>query len=340
MINSTEGTYFLKRTPATQQVAFATSLDHIPARASSRQGGAQPPATAPAPSPLPVPTNKTELTDASSLALAELSREQLEIEHAKLAASLAAATAELATLRPLPAELATAQASIATLTRQVKSLQSSKDSIADDFNYMQAQYSEASSAALARAREAQVAEAEVAQLRTKLGLGMAQRDKILEGMERKWRFEVGRVEGECRLLRAERQGVEERVGGWREKAGLWEAHVAREELRREQAAAGEGDDEDEVGETAEAAEAPEAASAEGDRPRLWTRPAPATQAQSAGTQGGTETTFGSSQMGGVGGSLEVGFVCEWRGEGERLCGVVVASKEALMEHVVGAHVPV
>ena len=324
MINSTLGTYFLKRTPSTQQLAFAHSLDHVPAKAASRQDGDQPPAPARAPSPAPTPAPVPVLESAPALftLAAQLTRDQLEAKYAKLAAGLAAATAELEA----------AQASVLTLARQNKSLQASKESISSDFNYMQAQYSEASSAALARAREAAAAEAEVAELRTKVGLGMAQRDKVMEGLEKRWRFEVGRMEGEVRLLKEEKRRSE--VPVWQEKAALWEAHLAREKLRREgamESSEGEEREEAEVAPSEQAVTLPD-----GERPRLWTRPR--AQTQGSTVQTGNETTLGSSQAGQVG-SLELGFECEWRREGGGACGAVVASKEELRDHVMRAHVP-
>lgn len=156
------------------------------------------------------------------------SREHLEQEVTSLRLLLKQRDEELSTARPLAAEASKLRVDVATLTRNNKNLSSSKESAAADFNYLQRQYSEASNAAVARAQEAVVAEAEAARLKKVLDVGMAQRDLFQKGESSKLKEHVERLKLEVGLLKSERRRTD---AGVREKAALWDTHVAEETER-------------------------------------------------------------------------------------------------------------
>lgn len=150
----------------------------------------------------------------------------MEAELEALRSSSKAQAEELAALRPLVAEVAKMKTDLEKLTKQNKSLANSKEAAQNDFAYMQAQYTTASNAAVARAREAQVAEEETTKLRGMLDVGLKQRDLVAKSEKRALKLEVARLRTEVGLCRA----MERRIGasGVLQKAGKWDDMVARE----------------------------------------------------------------------------------------------------------------
>lgn len=100
---------------------------------------------------------------------------------------------------------------------------------------MTATYQQASSAAVERANEARVAEAEAERLRKLLDTGLKQRNLFQKGESKRSNEEIARLGGENRILKEERRRTQE--AGIRKKASLWDSHLADLATRREAEAA-------------------------------------------------------------------------------------------------------
>jgi hypothetical protein len=155
---------------------------------------------------------------------------------------------ELTALRPLYSEVVKLRSDNSALNRQVRSLQSSREAAQSDLNYMQSQYQTASTAAVARAREAEVAEAETAKLRILLDTGLKQRDAFARGEKRALELKVARLTSEVKLLRENDRRVQE--SGVRSKAAQWDNWCKMQEERWRRMESGsvtesDGDDDDE-----------------------------------------------------------------------------------------------
>lgn len=96
---------------------------------------------------------------------------------------------------------------------------------------MQAQYQEASVAAVARAREAMVAEAEASRLKLLLDSGLRQRDLFQKGQEKMLKEQVQRLQVEVKLLKEERKRTNDVE--LRTRASLWESYLEKEKLMKE-----------------------------------------------------------------------------------------------------------
>ncbi|KAI5474562.1 Chromo domain-like containing protein [Pseudohyphozyma bogoriensis] len=227
-----------------------------------------------------------------------MSREQLEREYEALLAE----SKELAALRPLATEVVKLRADVAALTKSNRSLAASKESAASDFAYIQRQYSEASNAAVARANEATVAEAEASRLRGQLETGLVQHKMFFEGQVKSCKTEIGMLKGQIAILKREKERTE--AAGVREKAALWDDHVAREAIK------GKGEEESEEEEEVKD---------------------PSTLEDSLG--GTSSQSLSQSQ------SQSQVFVCEWRNSPATVCGSTVKTREELQDHLVAAHIP-
>lgn len=153
-------------------------------------------------------------------------REQLEKELEALRVSTKAQLDELALLRPLATEVPKLRTDVEKLTKTNKSLTNSKETAQSDYAYMQAQYQDASTAAVARAREATIAEEETAKLRGMLDVGLKQRDLVAKGESKALREKIRRLKAEVHLCRTAERRVEQ--SGVMEKASKWDEYVARE----------------------------------------------------------------------------------------------------------------
>lgn len=186
----------------------------------------------------------------------EQTREQLESEVAALRAKQADHIEELTALRPLYSEVVKLRSDNSALNRQIRSLQSSREAAQSDLNYMQSQYQTASTAAVARAREAEVAEAETAKLRGLLDIGLKQREAVARSEKRALKLKVDRLVNEVKLLRDNEKRVQE--SEVRTKAAQWDnwCKMQEERWRRMESGEGsesEGSDEDEDATAAAAA---------------------------------------------------------------------------------------
>ena len=90
---------------------------------------------------------------------------------------------------------------------------------------MQAQYQAASGAAVERANEARVAEAEAAKLRGLLDTGLKQKELVYAGQIKTVKTEYARLKQQLRHYQVESKRTQEL--GVREKAAKWDEHVAR-----------------------------------------------------------------------------------------------------------------
>ena len=275
-------------------------------------------------------------------------REQLEAEVNALRSRLSVAEAELATVPTVSAENAKLKTEIATLTASNKSLKNSRDSAQQDMSYIQEQYSIASSAAMARAQEAEIAETEAARLQGLLSEGLKQKDLFYKSEVARWKLEVSRMKKEVEFTRAERRKLDER--GIREKAGKWDEVVARRKIkadkkeeRRLRLEAGEPaeEEEDEEEEDLDSEEEIVSKILLGERKKSPTPPSSTTAVVKLIPDDFTMSTV-STQSSTVEGG---GFRCEWRDETQSdssalptSCGLVLPTREALMEHCVG-HIP-
>jgi len=263
-----------------------------------------------------------------------------------LRSRLSVAEAELATVPTVSAENAKLKTEIATLTASNKSLKNSRDSAQQDMSYIQEQYSIASSAAMARAQEAEIAETEAARLQGLLSEGLKQKDLFYKSEVARWKLEVSRMKKEVEFTRAERRKLDER--GIREKAGRWDEVVARRKIkadkkeeRRLRVEAGGSGQEKEDEEDLDSEEEIVSKILLGERKKSPTPPFSSTAVVKLIPDDFTMSTV-STQSSTVEGG---GFRCEWRDETQSdssalptSCGLVLPTREALMEHCVG-HVP-
>ncbi|GAA5967457.1 hypothetical protein JCM21900_004839 [Sporobolomyces salmonicolor] len=338
IIHSREGKFQLKRAAADKvPVDFARSLTHAPARIRGLTPAVEAVPTIHASSPGVGPT---PLRPAAPVPPAAMTREQLEQEVDRLRHRVAAAESELAAVRPAAAEAAKLKVDVQTLTKTNRSLQNSRDSAQSDLQYVQAQYQEASTAAVVRAQEASVAEAEAERLRGLLDVGLRQKEALHRAEVRQLKLEVEMGKKEMAFYKEEsRRTQEQKV---REKAAQWDECVAKMRIRQEaeaKRARGEAVEDD---------------SDEDDTPLDDEKPSPVvvdqhvTLHQGHGrvtlTQETTRTTTsatGSAEPSTMKstGSQEEHYQCEWRGDSGTdaqaqppPCEVVVPSRAALLEH--------
>ncbi|GAA5889385.1 hypothetical protein JCM5296_006346 [Sporobolomyces johnsonii] len=340
IIHSREGKFQLKRAAADKvPVDFARSLTHAPARIRGLTPAVEAVPTIHASSPGAGPT---PLRPAAPLAPAAMTREQLEQEVDRLRQRVAAAESELATVRPAAAEAAKLKVDVQALTKTNKSLQNSRDSAQSDLQYVQAQYQEASTAAVVRAQEAAVAEAEAERLRGLLDVGLKQKEALHRAEVRQLKLEVEMGKKAMAFYKDEsRRTQEQKV---REKAAQWDEHVAKMRIREEveaKRARGEAVDDD---------------SDDDDHHLDDEKPAPVVVDQHVTlhqaprlvtlTQETTTTTTSSSSQSEAEpstlkstGSQQEHYQCEWRGDSgpdsqaqQQPCEVVVPSRDALLEH--------
>jgi hypothetical protein len=158
-------------------------------------------------------------------------REALESAYTLLLASHSA-TLSLLSLAPSSTDLQKLKSEVSDLTLRNRRLLSSKESAAQDFSYMQSQYSEASNAAVLRASESRIAEAEVARLKGLLDQGLKTRDVFAKSIQARLKTELEKITGENRRLKDELRRTE----GVRKEASLWQCHLAREKSRETEAA--------------------------------------------------------------------------------------------------------
>jgi hypothetical protein len=202
---------------------------------------------------------------------------------------------------------------VLTLTKTNKSLLNSKETAQSDFAYMQAQYSEASTAAVARAREASVAEDEAARLKGLLDVGLKQRELVAKGEAKMLREHIKRLQLETGLLKEESRRTQ--ASGVREKASKWDSWQAELKYRAEVEAAngrGENPDDDETTSDEES---------ETDESVLKSEVmAVGERVEGVGRGGGGLASLLSAEP----------FICEWRmGSASQAgpCGVLVQSRE-------------
>lgn len=157
------------------------------------------------------------------------SRTQLEIEVGRLRKQVAASDAELSSLRPLTAEVAQLRSDVQSLTKQTKSLQSSRESAQADLSYMQAQYQAASQAAVERANECRVAEAEAARLRGMLDNAVQQKEAVYKSEIKAVRSMYSRLQKQMAFYKDESRRTQE--AAIREKAARWDDYVASNQLK-------------------------------------------------------------------------------------------------------------
>ncbi|BGP32795.1 hypothetical protein JCM10296v2_004579 [Rhodotorula toruloides] len=351
ILRSREGTFQLKRAAADNiPVEFARSLSHTSMRTRGFTPAMEGVTTlATSVPPLPSP--------------ASMSREQLELEVERLRSQYQAAQTELVTLKPLVDEVAKLKTEVQTLTKQNKSLTNSRESAQADLSYMQAQYQAASSAAVERANECRVAEAEASRLKGLLETGVQQKAMFYEGQLKALKAENGRLKKERTFLKEEnRRTQEHRI---REKAALWDNHLAEMKLKEEEEAkrrAGEpveedSDDEEMKVDQHDASSAMSAAdtSAATDPSQLPSHIA----ADSLGPRGPTDilepahpmsatpeattstTTFATIDSPAQPPASTVEFRCEWRvgtSDSQPIqCGEARRTKEVLRSHVLTEH---
>ncbi|GAA5890630.1 hypothetical protein JCM8208_004942 [Rhodotorula glutinis] len=219
ILRTHQSTFQLKRAVVGKvPVDFARSLSHTAARPRGLTPAVEAVPTLamssparPQPPPPPAPSTMT--------------REQLEQEVERLRQQSSAHDAELVSLRPLAAEVAKLKADCQALTKTNKSLLSSRESAQSDLSYMQAQYQAASGAAVERANEARVAEAEAAKLRGLLDTGLKQKELVYAGQIKTVKTEYARIKQQLRHYQEERRRTQEH--GIRDKAAKWDEHVAR-----------------------------------------------------------------------------------------------------------------
>ena len=208
------------------------------------------------------------------------------------------------------------------LTKQNKSLANSKEAAQNDFAYMQAQYTTASNAAVARAREAQVAEEETTKLRGMLDIGLKQRDLVAKSESKRLKLEIARLKTEVALCKSMERRVQ--ASGLLEKAGKWDEMVAREKYDnqmyddREQAMLEEEEEAEREREREEAEE------------REQERLEALERAQERAAREKREAAVAAAAPPSVEPTLEERFACEWRVDKESQvepCGVIVDSRD-------------
>ncbi|GAA5871507.1 hypothetical protein JCM16303_000777 [Sporobolomyces ruberrimus] len=311
-----DGTFKLKRSPTTTvPVEFARSLNHAPDRKRGQTPAVDAVLTLQASASAPLP-----------LAVAAMTREQLEQEVAVLRAQVSASATELASLRPLAEETTRLKSEVQTLTSLNKQLKNSRDSAQQDMAYIQEQYSIASTAASARAQEASIAEAEAARLQGLLDAGLKQKAAFYEAGVARWKLEVARMKKEVESVRVERRKMHEQ--GIREKAGKWDEVVARQASKARDEK--DLDSEEEI--VSDLLRA--------DRPRSPTPPPRSSIVKLVPEDMSISTP--SSVPDSSASTLGTGFRCEWRSETQvdsqafpstTTCGALFPSKEALSNHV-------
>ncbi|BGP17015.1 hypothetical protein JCM10213_000350 [Rhodosporidiobolus nylandii] len=354
ILRSREGNFQLKRALAGNlSVDFARSLSH----ASSHVRGSTPAgeavstiaASSPAPAGPPAPSTMT--------------RDQLEQEVERLRAAFSAAETELVTLRPAAADAAKLKLEVATLQKSNKQLQASRESTQSDVAYMQAQYQMASSAAVERANEARVAEADAARLRGLLDEGLKQKELVYAAREKRLKEECAKLTKETRFYRETQRRTD--ASKLREKAAKWDEHVAamreKEEIEKRRAA-GEVVDEDADLDDDELPCATESsadgaavdAAAASSQPSFTTAVAGGDISMSAfpsssAASGPEPSTLSSTTFSGTQSALPVAptaaalassgeFRCEWRmgtDSQAEACGAVCPSRVGLHTHVMG-----
>lgn len=190
-------------------------------------------------------------------------REALESAYTLLLASHSA-TLSLLSLAPSSTDLQKLKSEVSDLTLRNRRLLSSKESAAQDFSYMQSQYSEASNAAVLRASESRIAEAEVARLKGLLDQGLKTRDVFAKSIQARLKMELEKITGENRRLKDELRRTE----GVRKEASLWQCHLAREKSRETEAAFEAAEARLAAMEAEAVAEAAAAAAAEAAKPKV------------------------------------------------------------------------
>ncbi|GAA5924157.1 hypothetical protein JCM3775_005608 [Rhodotorula graminis] len=358
ILRTHQSTFQLKRAVVGKvPVDFARSLSHTAARPRGLTPAVEAVPTLamsspvrPPPPALPAPSTMT--------------REQLEQEVERLRQQSSAHEVELVALRPLAAEVAKLKVDCQALTKTNKSLLASRESTQSDLSYMQAQYQAASGAAVERANEARVAEAEAAKLRGLLDTGLKQKELVYAGQIKTIKTEYARVKQQLRHYQEESKRTQEH--GIRDKAAKWDEHVARLAQEQKDAAdlaqglpldgVGSGDDDDDddvkvdgVADDSEEQEpstintsatfsqlpsqVPVASLGLGARDLVHPLPA----ALDAPMPPSSAPSTNESTM------LPVDeFRCEWRTGTEsqaQPCGAVTSTKEGLQDHLVTEHLP-
>ncbi|GAA6017237.1 hypothetical protein JCM8202_005958 [Rhodotorula sphaerocarpa] len=370
IIRSREGSYQLKRAFADKlPVEFARSLSQVTSRARGNT-----PLVEAAPTLATFSPSSGAVAAPGPTPVAQMTRDQLEAEVERLRQQGKTSDAELSTLRPLAAEVAQLRTDVQALTKQNKSLLGSRESAQADLSYMQAQYQAASQAAVERANESRMAEAETARLKGLLEVGIQQKEAVYRSEIKAVRDMYARLQKEMAFYKAEsRRTQDSRV---REKAARWDDHLASLQLKadaeaRERAglpAEDSGDDDEEEdgqtsGVTDSQAEPSTLVSSSVDTNRSPPRsqlPAhvsadalglanlepdvaqpnyPVCAASSAGASAVAALDAGSAPSAGDGGREE--YRCEWRvGPTDTLsetCGEAQGSKTQLQEHVLRFH---
>ncbi|ORY89808.1 hypothetical protein BCR35DRAFT_323850, partial [Leucosporidium creatinivorum] len=310
IIHSGTGTHQLKRVARSQATFdFARSLSHN-ARASTPAAEAGPP---------------------SPPAVSTMTREQLEKELESLRLSTKAQLDELTLLRPLATEVPKLRTDVEKLTKTNKSLTNSKETAQSDYAYMQAQYQDASTAAVARAREATIAEEETAKLRGMLDVGLKQRDLVAKGESKALREELRRMKAEVQLCRAAERRVQQ--SGVLEKASKWDEYVAREKYDaemykdRERALLEEEEEEEREREREEQ----EQLQREQDEKRREQTEREMIEREDRAVNGDKGVAEVKIEQ----------FACEWRVDKASQvepCGAILDSRDALQQHLLG-HLP-
>ncbi|SCV69999.1 BQ2448_1393 [Microbotryum intermedium] len=312
IVHSQAGTYQLKRVAAAQaQFDFARSLAHASTRARGLTPGtpAAAPTTSPAADPA-VPLPKP---------IEMMSRDEIERELADLRVQTSNLSTEIETLRPLAMEVTKLRSENTALLKQNRSLAASKESAQSDFAYMQAQYSQASAAAVMRARETDVAEAETVRLRSVLDRGLKQHEMLFKAENKKLKYMVRRLEGEMALLKAERRRVAESEVV--KKAALWDDFQAElkhheaieDDLEQKDSSDTEEDDGDD---NEEGEQAPE-------HSNVRTETFPTTR-EEANLSSSIGETVPLPQL-----------VCQWKSSGDdvRVCDATLQTREELEQHM-------
>ena len=229
---------------------------------------------------------------------------------------------------------------------------------------MQAQYQAASGAAVERANEARVAEAEAAKLRGLLDTGLKQKELVYAGQITTVKTEYARLKQQLRHYQVESKRTQEL--GLREKAAKWDEHVARLAKDEKDAAAvsqGQPLDGIDSGDEDEAEDVKaEAVGDDSDEQEPSTINTSATFSQLPSQVPVTSLGLGapglvhplpaaldapmppsSAPSTNESTMLPVDeFRCEWRTGTEsqaQACGAVRATKEGLQEHLVAEHLP-
>lgn len=395
IIRSREGSYQLKRAFADKlPVEFARSLSQVTSRArgntplveaaptlatfSPSSGAVAAPGPTPVAQMVPLfPSHRapSETLDLLILRFSYQTRDQLEAEVERLRQQGKTSDAELSTLRPLAAEVAQLRTDVQALTKQNKSLLGSGESAQADLSYMQAQYQAASQAAVERANESRMAEAETARLKGLLEAGIQQKEAVYRSEIKAVRDMYARLQKEMAFYKAEsRRTQDSRI---REKAARWDDHLASLQLKadaeaRERAglpAEDSGDDDDEEagqtsGVTDSQAEPSTLVSSSADTNRSPPRsqlPAhvsadalglaslepdvaqPNHPLHAAAPSGGASGVIApeAGPPPSARGAAQEGYRCEWRvGPTDTLsetCGEAQGSKTQLQEHVLREH---